>query len=84
MLHKPRLLSDNGPSYVAGELKTGSKTGRCAMFAVLQSTRRHRVRSNDGIRHSKNRILLENYYLPGDLEKQVQTFVEHYESPALP
>ncbi|WP_162558871.1 integrase core domain-containing protein, partial [Sphingorhabdus sp. EL138] len=26
----------------------------------------------------KNRILLENYYLPGDLEKQVEAFVEHY------
>ena len=25
----------------------------------------------------KNRILLENYYLPGDLEAQVQAFVEH-------
>ena len=26
----------------------------------------------------KNRILLENYYLPGDREKQVEAFVEHY------
>ncbi|MEH6758388.1 MAG: integrase core domain-containing protein, partial [Parasphingorhabdus sp.] len=26
----------------------------------------------------KNRILLENYYLPGDLEAQVEAFVEHY------
>ena len=26
----------------------------------------------------KNRILLENYYLPGDLEAQIETFVEHY------
>jgi putative transposase len=26
----------------------------------------------------KNRILLENYYLPGDLERQVATFIEHY------
>ncbi len=26
----------------------------------------------------KNRILLENYYLPGDLEAQVGAFVEHY------
>ena len=26
----------------------------------------------------KNRILLENYYLPGDLEAQVDAFVEHY------
>ena len=26
----------------------------------------------------KNRILLENYYLPGDLEAQLDPFVEHY------
>jgi transposase InsO family protein len=25
-----------------------------------------------------NRILLENYYLPGDLERQIGAFVEHY------
>ena len=26
----------------------------------------------------KNRILLENYFLPGDLEAQIEGFVEHY------
>jgi putative transposase len=26
----------------------------------------------------KNRILLENYYLPGDLEGQIGDFVDHY------
>ena len=26
----------------------------------------------------KNRILLDNYYLPGDLERQINAFVEHY------
>jgi hypothetical protein len=26
----------------------------------------------------KNRILLENYYLPKDLERQIDAFVEHY------
>jgi putative transposase len=25
----------------------------------------------------KNRILLEHYYLPGDLEAQIEVFVEH-------
>jgi putative transposase len=26
----------------------------------------------------KNRILLENYYLPGDLKQQIDAFVDHY------
>lgn len=26
----------------------------------------------------KNRVLLENYYMPGDLERQIGTFVDHY------
>ena len=26
----------------------------------------------------KNRILLENYFLPGDLEAQIGAFIEHY------
>ena len=26
----------------------------------------------------KNRILLENYYLPGDLEAEIDAFVAHY------
>ena len=26
----------------------------------------------------KNRVLLENYFLPGDLEAQIEAFVEHY------
>ena len=26
----------------------------------------------------KNRILLENYYFPGDLEAQIAAFIDHY------
>jgi RNA-directed DNA polymerase len=33
------------------------------------------VVGHDGL---NNRILLDNYYLPGDLERQVRAFVEHY------
>ncbi|GEC15394.1 hypothetical protein NWI01_12860 [Nitrobacter winogradskyi] len=27
----------------------------------------------------KNRILLENYFLPGDIQRQVAAFVDHYD-----
>ncbi len=26
----------------------------------------------------KNRILLEDYYIPGDLEQQIAAFIDHY------
>ena len=32
----------------------------------------------------KNQILLENYYLPGQLEARLAAFVDYYNSPALP
>ena len=32
----------------------------------------------------KNRILLEHYDLPGDLERQVAAFVEHYNHVRIP
>ena len=38
---------------------------------------RPRARSNACTR-PKNRILLENCFLPGDLEAQIEAFVEHY------
>jgi hypothetical protein len=31
----------------------------------------------------KNRILLENYYLPGDLERQIAAFIEALQPPPL-
>jgi RNA-directed DNA polymerase len=31
----------------------------------------------------KNRILLDNYYLAGDLERQIEAFVEHLTTPAI-
>ena len=55
------------------------------MCAVRRSILRRRARhvpAKAGIERwhqtLKNRILLENYFLPGDLENQIEAFVEHY------
>jgi hypothetical protein len=32
----------------------------------------------------KNRVLLENYFLPGDLERKIEAFVDHYNNHQLP
>ena len=78
VLHKPRLLSDNGPSYVAGELAdylTEKKMRHVRGAPFHPQTQGKIERWHQTL---KNRILLENYYLPGDLEAQVEAFVEHY------
>ena len=78
VMHKPRLLSDNGPSYIASELadyieaKAMSHVRGAAFHPQTQGKieRWHKT--------LKNRVLLENYFLPGDLEARIKAFVEHY------
>ena len=76
--HRPRLLSDNGPSYIAGDLAEwlrdrGMGHIRGAPFHPQTQGKIERWHQT-----LKNRILLENYYLPGDLEAQLAAFVAHY------
>ena len=78
VLHKPRLLSDNGSSYVAGDLadwleEKGMDHVRGAPFHPQTQGKIERWHQT-----MKNRVLLENYYLPGDLERQIGAFVEYY------
>ena len=76
--HKPRLLSDNGPSYVAAELKTylddrGMTHARGRPYHPMTQGKIERWH------HSmKNQVLLEYYYLPGDLERRISQLVDYY------
>ena len=76
--HKPRLLSDNGSSYISGDLADwledhGMEHVRGAPYHPQTQGKIERWHQT-----LKNRILLENYYLPGDLENQIRKFVDHY------
>jgi len=78
VVHKPRLLSDNGSSYIAGELAgwlddRGIDHVRGAPYHPQTQGKIERWHQT-----LKNRILLENYYLPGDLKAQIDAFVERY------
>jgi RNA-directed DNA polymerase len=75
---RPRLLSDNGSSYVADDLAAWLK-GK-DMQHVRGAPYHPQTRGKIERWHQtlKNRILLNNYYLPGDLERQITAFVEHY------
>jgi putative transposase len=75
---RPRLLSDNGPSYVATELadwlgEHGISHSRGKPYHPMTQGKIERWHLS-----LKSRILLDNYYLPGDLERAVAAFVEYY------
>ena len=78
VLHKPRLLSDNGSSYISGELAEWLEDRQ--MDHVRGAPYHPQTQGKIERWHQtlKNRILLENYYLPGDLTQQIDAFVEHY------
>ena len=78
VLHKPRLLSDNGSSYISGDLADWLEDQQ--MDHVRGAPYHPQTQGKIERWHQtlKNRILLENYYLPGDLTQQIDAFVDHY------
>jgi transposase InsO family protein len=78
IVHKPRLLSDNGASYISGDLAEwlddkGMKHVRGAPYHPQTQGKIERWHQT-----LKNRILLENYFFPADLKAQIDAFVGHY------
>ena len=75
---RPRLLSDTGSSYVAGDLAKwrGARNIKHLRGAPYHPMTQGKIeRSHQTL---KNRILSENYFLPGDLEAQIKAFVANY------
>jgi putative transposase len=76
--HRPRLLSDNGSSYISADLAAwleGKSMTHVRGAPYHPMTQGKIERWHQTL---KNRILLENYFLPGDLEAQIESFVAHY------
>jgi transposase InsO family protein len=78
VVHRPRLLSDNGSSYLSANLAKWlddrkMQHVRGAPYHPMTQGKIERWHQT-----LKNRILLENYYLPGDLEAQIGDFVAYY------
>jgi len=78
--HRPRLLSDNGPSYLSAQLGSwlaehGMTHTRGKPYHPMTQGKIERYH-----RSMKNQILLENYYLPGQLEQRLAEFVDYYNS----
>ncbi len=76
--HRPRLLSDNGPCYLSAELKEylaerDISHTRAAPFHPMTQGKIERYH-----RSMKNVVKLQHYYLPWELEHEIERFVEYY------
>jgi putative transposase len=78
LVHRPRLLSDNGSSYVANDLAAWLEDKGIEHVRGAPYHPQTQGKIEQWHQTLKNRILLDNYYLPGDLERQIDAFVEHY------
>jgi transposase InsO family protein len=76
--HRPRLLSDNGPCYLSGELAQWLADKRMAHTRGAPYHPQTQGKIERYHRTMKNRILLDNYFLPGALEDEVGRFVQYY------
>jgi transposase InsO family protein/transposase-like protein len=87
VMHRPRLLSDNGASYISSDLADwledhamdhvrrveDALPARCAPYHPQTQGKIERWHQT-----LKNRVLLENYFLPGDLKANIESFVTYY------
>ena len=76
--HRPRLLSDNGPAYLSGELREylaerGMGHTRGAPYHPQTQGKIERYH-----RSMKNVVKLQHYYFPWELEAAIRDFVAHY------
>ena len=78
VVHRPRLLSDNGSSYVSADLAKWLEDRKMQHVRGAPYHPQTQGKIERWHQTLKNRILLENYYLPGDLEGQIGDFVAHY------
>jgi transposase InsO family protein len=76
--HRPRLLPDNGPGHIAGDLADWLARQQMEHIRGAPCHPQTQGKIERWHRTLKNRILLENHHLPGELEARIEAFVEHY------
>jgi transposase InsO family protein len=77
VIQRPRLLSDNGSSYIVGDMADWLEDKR--MGQVRRAPLHPQMQGKIERWHQtlKNRILFGNYYLSGDLEQKIGDFVAY-------
>ncbi len=76
--HKPRLLSDNGPCYLSGELSSYLEQQGMTHTRGKPYHPQTQGKIERWHRSMKNQILLNHYYLPSELEEHLQRFITYY------
>jgi putative transposase len=76
--HRPRLLSDNGPAYVSGELREYLKGRRMDHTRGRPYHPQTQGKIERYHRTMKNVVKLENYFFPWELEAALRNFVAYY------
>ena len=80
VVHKPRLLSDNGSSYISGDLADWLEEQKMDHVRSVPYHPQTQGKVERWHQTLKNRISLENYLPPGDLENQVGQFIDYYKN----
>jgi putative transposase len=76
--HRPRLLSDNGSCYISGELRKYLEEHHIAHVRGAPYHPMTQGKIERYHRTMKNLIKLQHYYLPWELEREIEQFVEYY------
>ena len=76
--HKPRLLSDNGPCYISGDLANYLQGNGMTHTRGRPYHPQTQGKIERWHRSMKNQILLNHYYLPSELQEHLQQFVNYY------
>ena len=76
--HKARLLSDNGPCYLSGELAEYLNDNNMTHTRGRPYHPQTQGKIERWHRSMKNQVLLENYYLPNELKTRIGEFVDYY------
>ena len=66
------------PSYIARELAEYIEAHKMSHVRGAPMHPQTQVKIKRWHQTLKNRILLENYFLPGDFERQIEALIEHY------
>jgi transposase InsO family protein len=76
--HRPRLLSDNGPAYLSGELREylGERKMAHTRGAAYHPQTQGKIERYH--RTMKNVVKLQHYYFPWELEAALRDFVAYY------